>query len=71
MKKFYAVRMIRRGGGEEFDKLPIKRGNGEEFDKLEDAIADAQRRQAANADHRYAIMQAILVTVPPVPIVEL
>ena len=58
MRTFYTVHMIKKPGG------------GEEFESREEAVADAQRRQAADKDHRYAIMRAVAATVPPIPKIE-
>lgn len=62
MKPFYTVQVV---------KSAAQTGHGEIFADQEEATRDAQRRQAADKDNRYAVMRAVAVTVRPVPAVEM
>lgn len=59
MRAFFTVQIVR------------KTAQGEVFESLEEAAADARRRQAADKENRYAVMRAVSVTVPPVPAIEI
>ena len=62
VKPFYIVQIL---------KPATQIGYGEVFASQEEATRDAQRRQAADKDNRYAVMRAVAVTVRPVPAVEM
>lgn len=58
MKTFYTVHRVLLGA------------SPDEFSSVGEALADAKRRQAADKDNRYAVMKSHVVTVRPVPAIE-
>lgn len=59
MKKFWQVYAIKNSG------------NFKHFDDKEEAIGEAKRMQAADLNNQFVVVEAILITVSPVPEIEM